>query len=98
MTPDQVAHFLRKRTPYKIEKRDKKVVVWLDPWHGAVVTRDLVVRATIPDLGNLLWYLILVTVTCCLIELFWPSLHTRSAAVEAEIRELFRRELGIIVG
>jgi hypothetical protein len=94
VTDDQVALVLRKRTPYRIEQRSGKVIAWLDPWHGAAV-KNGTVRATIPDTRLFLWYVIAVTFTMTLIELFWKNPNERSLAVENEIRDLFKRELGI---
>lgn len=98
MTADQIAHVIKKRTSYKVTRKNNKVVVWLDSWHGAIVIPGHIptIRATIPETRLMVWYVIVVTITCSLIELFWRNPNEKTMVIENELRELFRCELGVM--
>jgi hypothetical protein len=98
LTRDEIAHVMRTRTPYRVTVRHGCVVVWHDRWNGAVIRpgRFPTVKPTIPDPKCLLGYTIACFLTAGVALLAWLALSEASREVTAEIRKVFKKDLGIL--
>lgn len=102
MTKDQIAYFLRRRTPYQVSLRPGCVVVRQSAWVGVIVRPGALraqhpkLVATIPDVRQIALFVLACFLTFGLAYLAWSLLcGTQAAELKEEIEELFFRELGV---